>query len=283
MYLKILLIGTCRIHEPICSISKDKPQILNVERIGESAQYYTHSTPEIKQRILYLQKDYQIEKPLAMYQLGPYPEPKLVEGFSINDADVILIEVPSRKTYQYHNHLLQESRLNTRLKNLNPELLVDWRKWADEKFKGVGGNDKFDTSNYFDSNKTNDHQIISNIFPNMHGIDETLNDIVEIYNITNKKAIFVTHINGVDKRGNLLQSRDELIEKIIIHCKEKNIPCINPTEIVMKIGQKLAMGKDGRDLNHYHPDALTEIGDWYYKQIKFHKGDIRGDFISQVF
>tara|TARA_B100001142_G_scaffold115000_1_gene117256 strand:+ start:55 stop:876 length:822 start_codon:yes stop_codon:yes gene_type:complete len=273
--LKILLIGTCRIHEPICSISKDKPQILNAERIGESAQYYTHSTPEIKQRMLYFQKDYHIEKSLATYQIGPYPEPKLVEASSINDADVILIEVPSRKTYQYNDHLLQESRTNTRLKNLNSELLVDWKEWANARFKGVGGTDKFDTSNYFDSNKTNDHQIISNIVPHTYGIDETLNDIVEIYNMTNKKAIFVTHINGFDKRGNLLQNRDELIEKILIHCKENNIPCINPTEIVMHLGQKVTMAKEGRDLNHYHPDALTEIGDWFYEQIKLHKAGIQ--------
>jgi hypothetical protein len=43
---------------------------------------------------------------------------------------------------------------------------------------------------------------------------------------------------------------------------------------VVKIGQKMAMAKEGGDLNHYQPSALTEIGDWFYEQIKFHKDNI---------
>jgi len=269
--MKILLIGTCRIHEPLCSTSKDAIQILNTERIGDSAQYYTHSTLEIKQRLLYFQKEYEIEDVLKIFQIGPYPEPKLLGDRLMNEADVILIEVPSRKVYEYNGHFIQESRLIGRLKKLNPNLLINWRKWADQKFKGLGTKDKFDTSSYFDSNRILDHEIISNIVPYMHSIDETLNDIDEIYNMTKKKAIFVTHINGVDKKGKILESRDKLVNKISLYCENNKIPCINPTEIVNKIGQKIALSKDGKDLNHYQPSALIEIGDWFLEQIKLHK------------
>ncbi len=183
---------------------------------------YVHSTKEIIQFILFLKGEINIIPPHNKYCFRT----GIIENININynnnftklfnETDIFIIEICSRKLYKHNNYYLHH-------------LCVD------KRFE------------YWNRNTIS--EIANNFKVEIQSDEEIINDILKIKDLlNNKKLLIVTHYNSIDTNGNIIKSRNELINLIEDTCIKNNIGYLNPITITKNYNQNEIMSED---LGHY--------------------------------
>lgn len=260
--MNVFVIGTCRIHHPLeASTDNSKIKIIN-----DSNQSFLHTTPEIIHRLEYLKGDYFYGQKLQNFQLTNNSA-DLLKNYCYSDVDIFLIEISSRKLISYEKNYLQWNNTIKTVKKLGSEFSSLWLKSLNKKFKQGGKVLNFEIESLPNVLNMDEFDIISSIKARKQENIELEMDIEKIIKLTNRKVIFVSHINVLNKDSNLIKPRNELINSIEEICKRKNYYFIDPSELLFYVNQKELMDKEGESVNHYNPEKLNFIGSFLHDKI----------------
>ena len=105
--MKIALIGTCRIHDPLQAFWSDESYII----LNEERPSFTHNSSEIIQRLEHYDENYHYPVALQDFQVKTNST-KLKEDSKISDVDVFVVEISSMKLIQFNTHQLQWNMLS---------------------------------------------------------------------------------------------------------------------------------------------------------------------------
>jgi hypothetical protein len=214
-----------------CRLSRIKNNNLN-NRIT-----YAHSTKEAIQFIKFLKNEITIPEPYSRICFRTGIVNRIDIEYSreykelFDQTEVFIIEICSSKKYIHNEFYLHHLSV-------------------DERFKYTDYTPK-DIRDSFKLEKQSDEEIES--------------DILELKKILiDKKFIIVSHYNS-KINGNLIPSRNHLINLLENICKKHKIHFINPTKILAAYGQEEIMGSD---FGHYTETGLREIGKYVSDYIK---------------
>lgn len=256
--INVVLIGTCRILHPLRKVS-DQIEILN-----ESNLSFVHTTAEAIQRLNYYLGHYSYPDELSNYQLNSQSA-SLRPNMSIEQADIILIEISSEKIINFDEHYLQLNNLNNYMKGLGNI----GKNWLSQLNIALNISSKIDKMFLKPPNSISDidRKVMSESFARTQSKQELFQDLEQITNLTNGKVVFVTHINATPPEGVKSTSRTRLIQDITEFCEINTIPYINPTELLLENSQESVLDKDGKDINHYNPDFLQSVGEYLLEKL----------------
>ena len=129
----VTIIGTCRVHDTLRQV--EKQGLIRVNNGGLST--YVHSLPEIFLRLKVFNRERKYSQDIMDLQIdtrsGTGKEP--IEGFSIDETDIVVIEISSLKTISYRNHPLQYNEVNRLLCTPHGDFGIDLI--VDPKNKGA--------------------------------------------------------------------------------------------------------------------------------------------------
>ena len=257
---KIVVIGTCRVHHPIRKMGEE------IQLLNDVNQGFVHTTSEVVQRIKYLNGAYEYPVEAENFQLNGQSA-KLIPNEKFENADVILIEISSRKIIEFQQHHLQLNNLMKQVRSFDKEVSEKWIKQLRDAWVENKKITEMKPEGFPNSISLNDRKVLSFSTAKIQSNIELENEINEINKLTKGKVIFVTHIDATPATGVNLVSRTKLIEAITESCQKSSIPFINPTELIKKHTQKVALEKNGEDIDHYNPEFLSTVGEFLLKEI----------------
>lgn len=224
--LSVSCFGTCRIHNPIAKLAKKKLIKFN----NGSIQNYLHSTEEILQQINFIEKKQLPHKSLWNLIFDEDYSKERTILYELNNTSTFLVEISSKKVYKYKNYVVKPYIAESILKNLDSEK------------KTSPPNEQW-------------QEIMKDFVENFSFKRQTLSQIKKEMCVINSrlpgKVIFVTHINVVNNEGKILPVRQQLIELVEEQGKILGLKVFNPTDLIIKYGQSVALENKGQDLNHY--------------------------------
>jgi hypothetical protein len=255
--MKIALIGTCRMHDPLQNLWSDESYIV----LNDKRPSFTHNSSEIIQRIEHYGGDYVYPEELQDYQIQT-SSTTLKEGIEISDVDFFIVEISSLKLIQFNKHHLQWNYITSQVREkLGGEIGEKWLTMMHDAFKGEGGEvaktDIFDYPGHISEEVI---KILSSVEVRTQSLEDLEDDMKKIHGLTRGKVIFVTHINATGKGGSEIKARSGLIRSIVEICNNNGFRCIDPSEMLSSIGQKKLMNEMGEDTEHYNKEVIDEIG-----------------------
>ena len=263
--MKIAVLGTCRVHDPINSVENEP----GISILTPQNSSYLHTSSEALQRISYLIGKYEYPQNLTKYQIGKGVI-DLIGSQKIDDADIVLIEVSYIKLLSIETHFLQFNHTIKRIRKLDGAFCNEWLIMLDSSFSSGEPIPKI--TNFPPSISQAEREVISGIMTRKQTQIELEDDIRNISSLLGKKVIFVTHVGARKKNGLNIKSREYLISRISDCCSKFDIPVINPTEFLDILGQENMMAEDGMDTNHYAPDKLGIIGSKLLERVRNLRG-----------
>ena len=133
--MKIALIGTCRIHDPLQAFWSDESYII----LNEERPSFTHNSSEIIQRLEHYDENYHYPVALQDFQVKTNST-KLKEDSKISDVDVFVVEISSMKLIQFNTHQLQWNNFTSHVRKKLPDDSGEkWLRMMNDSFKGDGG------------------------------------------------------------------------------------------------------------------------------------------------
>tara|TARA_B110000444_G_scaffold200178_1_gene191706 strand:- start:136 stop:918 length:783 start_codon:yes stop_codon:yes gene_type:complete len=252
--------GTCRLHDPINSI------IGNISVLNEKNPSFVHNTKEIIQRINYFKGTYKYKKVLRSYQIKNNSV-GLRNGVRLSDIDFFLIEISSRKMITFEGHYLQWNNTINSIKKLDVDYSKIWINSLHNSLKQNLENCAIITKNISSEIPKEDNEIISFLCAGTQSFIDLNLDMLKIKKLTNGKCIFVTHVDVQNSSGHNIPPRVKLIENITSFCIDNDIFFINPTDMLLSIGQEQMMDSKGLSVNHYNPEILDKIGQFFLNQL----------------
>lgn len=217
------LFGSCRIH------NVPNNNYLNMDLT------FTHNTKEVIQFIHFLKCEKEMPEPYDRLCFRTPLDLWWKHGVKLNDdhkerfkqMKVCIIEICSRKKYIHNGYYLHHLAVDTRLKphDLTPEYIKK------------------------------ECQIIKQTDQE---IEEDIEEIRKL--IYPSKLVIVSHYNA-KLNGEPIPDRDSLINLLKNICDRKNIPFINPTEVLKDLTQEQALHPD---LGHYNEIAQTIMKSFIY-------------------
>ena len=258
--MKVAVLGTCRVHDPLHSIPKDS----GISILTPQNTSYLHTSAEALQRLHYHLGSYDYPDYLEKYQIGK-GEIALSNTKSIDDADFVLIEISSVKLLTFEDHFLQFNHTVNRIRKMGPDFSQHWLQLMDGSFSS--GEPIPEILDFPESISNFERQIISKIKTKKQPYEELEEDLEKISNLLGSRVLIVTHVAARKKNGKIIKSRENLIKRISESCYKFDIPVINPTEFLEVFGQEKMMAKDGEDTNHYDPKVLSQIGEKMFDKI----------------
>lgn len=97
-----------------------------------------------------------------------------------------------------------------------------------------------------------DRALLSNINVEQmdeHAIEQDMMEIIQL--LGRDRVMFMTHVDAVTRAGTVIQSRSRLIKNVETIATRMDIPCVNPTNLMEKWGQKRAPKKWRRSYSLY--------------------------------
>ena len=254
----ITIIGTCRVHHTFRAI--EKKGLVRINNGGLDS--FVHTTPEILLRLAVMQRKATYDKKLVKLQVGESKSEILepVAAFNLSESDAIVIEISSIKTLTVDSNALQYNEVirhlctpyeaygrelqdninltfNQRLVKVPPPVLPQPIEFS-ERYAGL----------------------LDKLEGHVQTEETVTADLEELLSLSDLPMMLVNHINLHGENGKLLTSRNKLCGFVNKFAKHNQVLVFNPSELIKDFSQEKLLMKEGKDLNHYAKDTLTEVG-----------------------
>ena len=232
-------------------------------------QTYVHSLPEVLLRLNVFKRHCEYSPNIMDLQVDTRSgtETKPNDDFSIENSEVIVIEVSSLKSIFYDDQPLQYNEVNRHLCTPHGEYGTELRANMNYAFNNDQSSIITPKSPCPDSLSQNHRQIISKLRPKLMNEHEIFSYLNQICEYMNKPILFVNHINVEGKNGKKITSRNRLCKIIKKYCSENGFGLFEPAELFQVYEKKDLLAKEGEDLAHYAKTALELVGLAQYRQI----------------
>lgn len=251
-------IGSCRLYRPLKRIR----QSTSIKLAKQRDYGFTHTSAEALQALRFIRGE--IEFPAKLLPLiarsedtpGLFEEPDLVE------PDAYILELSSAKsvkvgefsiqlnyaTRYFSDFFADRERNKLFFRMSRPEKTAERQVWLE-------------TLPSFQAMTTEDREILSAIVMTMEDEDTVFLNLQEIMaRIGDKPITIQTHIDTLDAGGNRLKTRSNVISMVKNAAAELNLDVLDPTDLMLTVGQALAMDKGGTDLTHFSPMFNEQFG-----------------------
>lgn len=240
-------IGSCRIVSPV----KRAQPYFNFQANFKKVYGFTHTSSEALQQIRFILDLIDIPEKVQPFIFRP------AVSYSKNDlhslSDFYIVEISSQKKIMAYGFCLQINYLTRHFYEFfsQPERArVYW------SLATLGNQHKLlaylKDDLCFAGMSEDDRALLSSIHVEQMdevAIEQDMKEIVQL--LGHDRVMFMTHVDAVTRAGTVIQSRSRLIKNVDAIAVRMGIPCINPTHLMEKWGQKRALEKNGDDLTHY--------------------------------
>lgn len=253
-------IGTCRIHTPL-------RRARNTHDIQweKSRNYgFTHTAHEALQQLRFILGEIDIPERARKLAFRHGHGGELADEMELQ-PDHYLIEISSAKNITLDGFAIQVNYFYRQFDDLFSE--YDRRQQfsklaADETRDGLY--EWLEGQPAFDRLTPEKQALLKDIRITTDTKDDVRTAIAEILDrVGRDRLIITTHVDALDARGRHLPPREKHVTDVEEACRELDVICYNPTGLMKRLGQNVALKNDGRDLTHFtekFADALFR--DW---------------------
>lgn len=240
-------IGSCRIVSPV----KRAQPYFNYHANFNKIYGFTHTSSEALQQIRFFLGLTDIPK-----QVQPFifrPTVNYLKTDIHSPSDFYIVEISSQKKIMAYGFCLQINYLTRHFYEFFSQTERARVYWSlasqgnQHKLLAYLKNDPC-----FAGMSEGDRALLSSIHVEQmdeYAIEQDMKEIVQL--LGRDRVMFMTHIDAVTRVGTVIQSRSRLIKNVDNIAARMGIPCVNPTNLMKKWGQKRALEKNGDDLTHY--------------------------------
>jgi hypothetical protein len=261
----VTIIGTCRVHDTLRQV--EKRGLIRVNNGNIST--YVHSLPEIFLRLKVFNREKKYSPDIMNLQIdirsGTGKEPD--KGFSIEETEVVVIEISSLKSIFYEAQPLQYNEVIRLLSTPHGDFGIELRKNINHAFNNNEISISLPNTPFPETVSENHRQIIANLKPKLMDEQDIREYLDRIYQYVKKPILFVNHINVEGVNGRKITSRNRLCKIIQKYCTEHNFALFEPSTLFSQHDKKTLLAKDGTDLAHYAKSGLEIVGMEQYKKI----------------
>jgi len=255
--LVVSIMGTCRLNLPLRKMSETGRIVLNNSGFESS---YLHTTPELIRRMEVLMRRKEYDTEVQRFQCSETDAINPHFRFSIEDSDLMIVEVSSLKIATFHSEPLQ-------INNIFREFCED-RGSEGEKIReaisaslgaeygGILGEKELNLE-LFDQFELD---LLDNLVIRIQQSSEVISQMEEIAELCPVPVIFLKHINVEGNDGRPIANRVLLSDYMDSSVEGLNI--LDPTPIVLEYGREMMLEDEGVDLNHYSESGISIIGEW---------------------
>ena len=248
-------IGTCRIHNPLRGAIGKYPVDYYVPR----TYGYTHTSNEALQQLDFME---------GALEFPPHVVPGIFRGGSSpaqyrgswQTPHLAVVEISSTKLIHADGYSLQTRYLSQHFAEFFgiPERSRTFWALANQKPDELP--DFLEQDPLFRSMRDDDRKLLSSIRMRQQSFDELAADMGALAErIGADKLLFVTHINALDEKRRKLAGREKLIRWVERIAEDLQVPCFNPTRLMLQYGQENALENGGRDTTHYTPAFYSTV------------------------
>jgi len=240
-------IGSCRIVNPV----KRAQFYFNFQANFKKIYGFTHTSSEALQQIRFILGMEDIPEKVQPFIFRPSIQ--YTNADVHNPSDFYIVEISSQKKIMAYGYCLQINYLTRHFYDFfsKPERArIYWslatkgnqqrlEAYLKEEPCYVGMTD-------------DDRELLRSIHVEQmdeQAIEQDMNEIVQL--LGRDRVMFMTHVNVLTRAGAIIQSRSRLIKNVEAIASKLSIPCINPTHLMEKWGQKRSLERNGDDLTHY--------------------------------
>ena len=260
--INVTAIGSCRITNPLKSLSARKPM-----RLNQTGVYgYSHSSAEILSHLQHLLNG--TRPPLHLSPLLGQGTGKLSDELHI-PSDLYIFELSSGKEISIDGHPVQLNYLNRHFRDFFSDVARTRTFWNLAR-KG----DDVDISNFLTSTTAfkklskADQCLLVRVRQKAATLKGLIADIERI-NALVPKTVFVTHFDAKTPDGTLLKSRNRYLEMLRAALLESNACWFDPSKNVSDFGQKVSLEDTSTSLSHYSKSFETFLGEeWWRRYIR---------------
>jgi hypothetical protein len=246
--MRITTIGTCRVYHPFEAAEK----LLGYQLDNRSLYGFVHAGPEVLQQIRYAEGRFDYPPELSdvftdLVDVAPG------RGLA---ADAYLVEISSRKLYEFDGLILQKNRTDQRLKRYPYLYEVLTRHPLDP-------NARMDAIPAAEVARLDDltRQVMERMTVRIVGEDELEENMASIVEALGT-VVFVTHCGAFGKDGRRIKDRQKVMQAMLRIGAQRGFRVYDPTPLMDAFGQDTAMPPG--DVNHYTPDfELAVAADLY--------------------
>ena len=249
--LTVTTIGTCRLTKPLNRVRKQFPYVLQNDKVYG----FVHCTKEIIQQLRFLAGE--LDFPAELDPFIRNEECELNRALERPQSQVYLVEVSSLKEVRFRGYYLQINRAKGYFAD-RPQLATIMFKHGKERLlaqraKALEAEPAFHACTEFEK------QVLLETVITLQEYDEVLADLRQILTMFPQPPVFVTHCDVLVK-GQPIAQRQQLIAYLRAASKELRFELFEPTPLVERHGQAVAMANEGQDTAHYSAEFEPVIG-----------------------
>ncbi|MDM3317421.1 Vi polysaccharide biosynthesis protein TviD [Citrobacter sp. Ce006] len=240
-------IGSCRIVSPV----KRAQPYFNFQANFKKIYGFTHTSSEALQQIRFFLG--LIDIPAQVRPFIFRPAVSYLNTDIHSPSDFYIVEISSQKKIMAYGFCLQINYLTRHFYEFFSQTERARAYWS---LASQGNQHKLlaylKDDPCFAEMSESDRALLSSINVEQmdeHAIEQDMQEIVQL--LGRDRVMFMTHIDAVTRAGTVIQSRSRLIKNVDTIAARMGIPCVNPTNLMEKWGQKRALEKNGDDLTHY--------------------------------
>ena len=272
--INVTAIGSCRITNPLKTLSARKPMHLN-----QTGVYgYSHSSAEVLTHLQHLING--TRPPLHLSPILGQGTGKLSQENHI-PSDLYIFELSSGKEISIDGHPVQLNYLNRHFSDFFSDVERTRTFWNLARLA-----DDVDISNFLTSTAAfqclskADQCLLGRVRQKAATFETLKRDIKHIKELV-PKAIFVTHFDAKTSQGTLLKSRNKYLEMLRKALLECDATWFDPTKNISDFGQSVSLEKASNSLSHYSKSFETFLGEeWWRRFIRPTREDVHSKRIQ---
>ncbi|GMM85650.1 hypothetical protein [Pseudoalteromonas sp. MTN2-4] len=263
-------IGSCRINTPL-RITQETYGFT----VCKSRSYgFTHTSAEAVQQARFM---------LGLYEPQPQAWPLIARGRDseelisspYTDSDLYVIEISSLKKLTLGDDCIQLNYLSNEFKAFfsdKERSKAYWKVVSNSDQKVV---DDFLAEHWDETDEQKaEQQTLRAIRLSLMTEDEIREDIKTLIELL-PRVVFITHVNARKPNGEVIASRNTLIETVKKLANELGAYVYDPTNKMLEVGQEVAIEDHSDSLAHYTEEfGQLLVKDWFDEYIKAQLFDI---------
>lgn len=253
-------IGSCRIATP----ARAGVETHGIAVIRPRSYGFTHSSAEAVQQAAFMLEGGAI--PRALWPLiGRDNDYDKIHAAAFRPADLYLVEISSAKMLRLDDYLIQLNYTQNHFRDFFSVPARASRFWAMIESDDVPGLEAFLEEQWSGSEEQRRDSDLLRRIRISRSTDATLRaDLRSLRQMLGDDIVIVTHVNARDQNGRFLPSRDQLIQQVGRVSQEEGFEVFDPTLLVEKVGQDLAVDNGSGSYAHYHEMFFPLLfQEWY--------------------
>lgn len=259
--LRVLALGSCRVHDPLIAVQgTGEIDYLN-RRIKSRVPIFVHDVHEMFQLLGLLAGTASMPAAIAPFAFDAWragkPMPRL-----IGDAERLVIEVCTDKHYAAMGHALNVNEIHRQLVAPAGEAGEAW--WSDAHRGQAAPADvieKVEATLSRSHRLTETHRrVLREITLVTLSSAAIAEGMARLRSLVTCPILVVPHVAVRLADGSLLGERMEHIDKTIEAARQSGLAVMDPRRFVERDGQQLALAERGTDFHHYAADYLPVVG-----------------------